>query len=239
MAKAGTNRAFSLIAGVLVHTGASTAASADVLLFDLEQERDAWEEALAARGAIAKGSYDLTAQFGDPGVMGLEGPVGLDGTDKAVNANIFPFGDGGRQGNKFGEGVVAVGPSAGFGNTETSVLANFFTDSFDFYFTRQPEQVAAEFSAASVIGSDTVDITVYGLDDRTIIGQFSGLDAPADGHRYGVITDGFMSRINLYDTGGGAEGITGVGTFYQVPAPGAMALLGAALILAPGRRRGA
>ena len=213
-------------------------ASADILLFDIDRDPDAWANALRDAGKVAKGgwNFDLDADYG---VVGFDGPIGSagggpvgPGTIDAQNVSFDseldgPGGDGRGVG---GNGLVGVGPSAGFGNPSNAVLANFFVDAYGLSLSE--EKTAVEFNAISLLGSNTVDIYVNGA----LLS--AGNAAPAAGHRYGILATGddSISHVSLFDAGGGAEGMQGAG-FVYVPAPGALALLGVAGLVARRRRR--
>ena len=218
-------------AGALFLAGS---ASADILLFDIDADPNAWADALQANGKVRKGGWNFDADA-DYGIAGFDAPLtsagggpvspGTINTDNVVMDVINNSGPG-------ATGLVAVGPSAGFGNPSNAVLANFFTDSFQMNFT-SGDKTAVEFNALSLLGGTTVDITVNGG-----AAVFAGVAAGAGGHNYGILATGgdTIDSVNIFDTGGGAEGIQGSGTVY-VPAPGALALLGVAGLVSRRRRR--
>lgn len=225
---------------VITLVSVTLSSSADVLLFDLEQGREAWEAALIKRGLLLKGTFDLTAQFGDPGTAHMQGPLEIGDSGKLIDSNMHPWGLQGRAGHDDRARLVIFGSSQGFGNAETAIVANLAPESFDILIDG-PTHAAAEFNAVSFVGSDLIDMTVFSTeDDREVIGQFSALDAPPEGHRYGIIVDGghSLGRINIYDLENGAQGIVGTGAFYyRVPTPAGMFVIGFCGLICKKRRR--
>ncbi len=114
-----------------------------------------------------------------------------------------------------------VGPNAGFGNPSNAIVAGFFTDSFEI--DPLEPKVAVEFVALSILGGDTVDITVFDESDVEL-GRLLAAAAPVAGHRWGVLTiaGDAIGRINIMDPGNGAEGI--MQSSYYVPEPTALLL---------------
>jgi hypothetical protein len=216
-----------------VATGAGSA-NADLLLFDLETNFDGWVDALIRNGKLEESRFDL-GSIGDLGLEVMDGPLTFEGNTSgsipfgflpdnvALDSNFSPFGSGGPNGRGVGgEGLLGVGPSAGFGNPSNAIVSNFAEDSFDLVLTRGL-LTAMSFHALSLSGSDSIDITVYDLSGR-VLGEFSGLDAPAEGHGYGIIFSGFgrfIGRVNIYDAGDGQEGLLGEAIFYagDIPTP--------------------
>jgi len=213
----------SVIAVASVAAGAlAGAAIADVQIFLLDDQQAEWEAALEAQRQVAYESFNTTNVFGDD-VYGIDGPVFIG--DVGVDSNLNPFGEGGRAGRGPGAtGLTIVGPSAGFGNPETAVLAGLFPDSLDI-FTVGELLTAVEFDMLSFLGSDTVSITVYNEDEQQIA-QFHNLPAPPAGTRIGILaTDGeAINRINIYDEAGGSEGFMGDFTAYVTGPPPPAAL---------------
>jgi len=226
-----------ILASILLVAGASSRnAAADLLLFDLETQRGEWIDALKRNVKHLKGAFDL-GSLADFGLEVMDGPLTFEGNASgsvpfgfipnniALDSNLSPFGSGGPNGRGVGgSGLLGIGPSAGFGNPSNAIVSNFAEDSFDVLVTR-PFKTAMSFHALSLSGSDVIDMTVYDLQDR-ILGQFSGLDAPAIGHEYGIILTEFgrfLGRVNLYDGSNGKEGILGEAKFYdgEVPTPAA------------------
>jgi len=206
-------------------------ASAGFLLFDIDQNESAWRDALRQKGKVAKGGWDFNRDadygiigFGGPVTSAGAGPVGAGTIDQDTISMNAPVGNPANN-------MVGVGPAAGFGNPHNAILANYFTDSLVISFSEK--KTAVEFNALSLLGSNRVDLIVNGT---TV---FAGVAAPAAGHRYGILWDNSGDAINsiqIFDAGGGAEGVQGAGVTY-VPAPGALALLGVAGLVSRRRRR--
>jgi len=219
---------------MLVAAGAlfvASAASADILLFDIDANESAWRDALRQNGKVAKGGWDFNRDA-DYGIIGFAGPVTsagagpvgagtIDADNVSMNAPV------GNPANN----LVGVGPGAGFGNPSNFVGANYFTDSL--VISLSEAKTAIEFNAVSLLGSNTADFIVNGG-----AAVFAGNAAPAAGHRYGILATGgdTISSVQIFDAGGGAEGVQGAGLVY-VPAPGALALLGLAGLVSRRRSR--
>jgi len=230
----------------------SSANAGVVLLFDLETQRAEWIDFLQRASKSEKGRFDL-GSLGDFGLEVMDGPLTFEGNSSgtipfgfipdniALDSNLAAHGFGGPNGRGVGgEGLLGVGPSAGFGNPSNAIVSNFAADSFDLL-VAGPFKTAMSFHAVSLSGSDTIDITVYDVRGR-VFEQFTGLDAPAEGHEYGLIlfTDNrFIGRVNLYDPSGGREGLLGEAIFYEggVPAPAAWPALLIPCFLAHRRQR--
>ena len=195
----------------------SGGAQAAITLFDIDADPAAWAAAIA--GMTPTTSYDFNADA-DYGIVGFDGPLTSAGAGP-VSAGILADGVVMDRVNLGGAdpGLVATGPSAGFGNTSNAVLANYFVDAFaTLSLPGAPEAFA--FNTLTLLGSDTVDITVNGI-------LFSGITVGV-GRNIGVLGTGgdIISSIEIYDlSGGGAEGVQGLGTMYNtIPVPGALLL---------------
>ncbi len=102
------------------------------------------------------------------------------------------------------DGLVLVG--AGFNsNPSIILLANFFVDTFDIYFTR-PDVFVAGMDLHSHYAADNVAITVYGLDGVTVIGSTTALATPT-GSFWGVAAGQPIGRINIDSPTDQAEGV--------------------------------
>jgi uncharacterized protein (TIGR03382 family) len=225
---------------------AGTSAQAAVMFYDLDGGGQAQFDADLATYGYTMQSATAWGGLPDWSITGVDGPVNTTTNNAIFNpgdipfdlefdSNLNPYGTGGPNGRgPGGTGLVGVGPSGGFGNPSNALLANFFVDSFDI-FDVGGNVVAMEINALTLLGSNVVDLTLYD-DNGANIGAFGG-SAPTSGHRYGVLVTGAdtIGVLNVYDAGGGAEGVMAV-TTYTVPAPGALALLGLAG-LARRRRR--
>lgn len=225
----------------------STTASGDILFFDIGAE--GWDPFLDAVAGFGYYQESQTAwdTLPDWGITGVDGPVDVNTNNAIFNpgdipynlafdSNLNPFGIPGPAGRGAGgTGLVGVGPSGGFGNPSNALLANFFVDSFDIFVTEGACKAMA-FNALTLLGSNFVDITVFGPNEE-VLGQFGG-PAPPQGHWFGVLMtpdQTTIQRVNIYDAGGGAEGVMEV--IKYVPAPGVLALFGLAGLVGTRRRR--
>jgi hypothetical protein len=198
---------------VLILSGGAQAA---ITLFDIDANPAAWAAAIAGMAPTTAYDFDVDPDYG---IVGFDGPLTSAGAGP-VSAGILADGVVMDRINLGGgdPGLATSGPSAGYGNTSNAVLANFFIDAFaTLSLPGAPEAFA--FNTLTLLGSDTVDITVNGI-------LFSGITV-GTGRNIGVLGTGgtTISSIEIYDLGGGAEGVQGLGTMYNViPVPGALLL---------------
>lgn len=165
----------------------------------------------------------------DLGIVGFAGPL-----DAATNNGIFSPGDilpgvtimnqnlGGGA-----DALVGLGWSAGFGNPSNIVLANYLVDGLDLFFSNAN---TVGFDVWSLLGGATVDVSVYGL-GNTLLGTYS---IASGGGFFGAYNNaGNITRINLFDPSGGAEGADDIafGTA-SVPEPATILLFGIGLMAA-------
>ncbi|MCH8275217.1 MAG: PEP-CTERM sorting domain-containing protein [Armatimonadetes bacterium] len=133
-------------------------------------------------------------------------------------------------------GLAAVSAPA-FGVTSDVVLANQAVDSLDLIFLDELKS-GIGFDVLDVFGNQTgVDVSVYDLGDNFLGSMVYPGDA-AGSNFAGVWSTRAIGRINLFSTGGGAQGADNV-EMWVVPEPTSMiALLGGGLmLLARWRRR--
>jgi hypothetical protein len=235
------------ILGIVASVTLGATASGDILFFDIGAE--GWNPFLDAVAGYGYAEESRTAWQGlaDWGLTGFDGPVDVNtenGTihpgdipyNLAFDSNLNPWGIPGPAGRGVGgNGLVGVGPSGGFGNPSNALLANYFVDSFDIFVTEGACKAMA-FNALSLLGTNAVDITVFGPGEA-VLGSTGG-PAPAGGHWYGVLMtpdQTTIQRVNIYDVGGGAEGVMEVVKY--VPAPGVLALFGLTGLVGVRRRR--
>ena len=215
---------------VLISAFACSATKADILLFDIDANPGAWDDAIA--GCIPVNHYDFD-QDPDYGIAGFDGPLTSAGGGP-VSPGILPGktsmveeqdGPGGPPRGPGGTGLVAVGPSAGFGNASNSVLANFFVDAFRIDFSESKK--AFQFNALTLLGGGTVDILATDAAGNQFF--FGGVQVDA-GRNLGLlgINGQQIVSVSIFDPNGGAEGVQGSGWTFTVPEPGSAALLGVA-----------
>ena len=229
--------------GVVVVLGFGAAASGDVLFFELDFGWDDFDAAVAGYGYqyVDETYFENAADWG---INGIDGPVFWDTqngyTDGTIpfnlgfDANMTPWGTGG-QNSRGPNGLVCVGPSGGFGNPSNALLANYFVDSFDIMVTEGCCKAMAIWTT-SLLGSNMGDITVY--QDGGAATLFANLPMTPAGNWYGIVItpdQPCIDYVNLYDVAGGAEGVMKV-IKWEVPAPGALALLGLAGLVRRRRR---
>lgn len=214
-----------LTAGLLLAGSFGSSAKAGFVLFNIDVDPAGWAAAVSGMTPSTAYNFGLDPDYG---ISGFNSPLTTAGNAVVSPGIVAPgvvFTD------LFGTGVpelIGVGPGAGFGNTTNAVIANFFADGL--LITTAPATGAFDFFALSLLGGNTVDLTVNGTD------VFAGLIAPAAGTHYGILATGgdMISSVSFFDTavGGGAEGVQGLGTFYApadngaVPVPPSMAFFG-------------
>lgn len=208
-------------------------ATAGFVLYDLGTDRTAWDDALAGAGKTPDNAWNFD-DLPDFGIEGFDGPLGGAGAGPVPAGFLADKVSMDAVGGAGNPTLVAVGPSAGFGNSSNVILANFFTDTFQIDFA-DSDKTAFEFEAVTLLGGNVVALTINGqaFGDVNIVADDGTL-----GRAWGILaTDGdVISSVLIADiVGGGAEGI-GYGMTY-VPAPGAFALLGVAGLMSGRRRR--
>lgn len=212
-----------LLAAVMVGGFVSEASAALIVYAD----RAAFN---AAHPGLAVEGFEAVP---DLGIVGFAGPL-----DSATNNGIFSPGDIlpglliDRENQGGGtEGLVGVGSSAGFGNPSNIVLANFFVDGLDLFFSNSN---AVAFDAWSLLGGGTVGVSVFGA-GNTLLGSYS---VSSGGGFFGVFNNsGAITRINLFDSSMGAEGADDIAFgVASVPEPATLLLFGVGLAAA-GRQR--
>ncbi|MEE8460263.1 MAG: hypothetical protein V3S08_10320, partial [Phycisphaerales bacterium] len=143
-------------------------ATADIQLFDIDADPGAWANAIAGLKQTNCYDFDLDADYAIAGFAGPltsagGGPVSPGILPDKITMNS-PEGD-------LGNEMVAVGPSAGFGNPSNAVLANLFVATFVISF--DGEKVAFEFNALTLLGAGTIDISV--TDQNNVVTLFPGV----------------------------------------------------------------
>jgi len=204
--------------------------NADFILIDVENDQAGWDGVTS--GLIKDKGWDFN-ELNDFGIIGFDGPLGSAGNaDAGIPAGFLPdnVSINAVPGNEQPT-LVGVGPSAGFGNNENAVLANFFAETFSIDFVGGLPKYAVEFKPLTLLGGSVVDIIVtdqFGVEtvfgDINIIGSDGGF-----GHTWGIqaINGQEIVRIQIQDnTGGGAEGISGSFNTWSVPEPASASLLG-------------
>lgn len=235
------------IVGIAACVTLSATASGDIIFFDIGAEGwDPFLNAVAANGYYQE-SQTAWHLLADWGITGMDGPVDTNTENGVIHpgdipwnlafdSNLSPWGIPAPAGRgPGGNGLVGVGPAAGFGNPSNALLANYFVDSFDIFVTEGCCKAMAV-NALTLLGSNSVDITVFGPNE-VVLGATGG-PAPPGGHWYGILMtpdQPCIQRVNIYDVGGGAEGVMEV--IKYVPGPGVLALFGLAGLVGTRRRR--
>jgi hypothetical protein len=148
-------------------------------------------------------SWDF-GSLADFGIIGFDGPLTSVGSGPVppgfmpdgISIDSQLDGPGGDSRGAGGQGLVGIGPSAGFGNPSNAVGANFFVDALGIDFGE--EVCAFEWQASSLLGGPGYDLYVDGA-------FLASLDNDV---RYILSGAGFF-EVALYDLSGGAESIYG------------------------------
>ena len=123
-----------------------------------------------------------------------------------------------------GTGLVFVELGSGFGEVSDLVIANTFVDSLDILTPDAP--MAMDFDMVTLLGGTTGQLVVFDT-NNVQIGLFAvGVSAP--GVYGGIVSTVPIGRINVFDTGGGAEGFDNVAQY--VPEPASLLLVVAGLV---------
>jgi len=103
---------------------------------------------------------------------------------------------------------------------------NTFVDSIDHIFAK-PTVNALGFYTTSFLGGNSVDVRAYDA-AQVLLGQTARPADPTGANFLGVISDTPIGRLNVFDTGNGAEGIDNIDVY--VPEPATLAMLSLALL---------
>ena len=129
-------------------------------------------------------------------------PSGLDELNICVQSNILA-GDPVEPSPSGADGLAAV--SSGFlGAVSDVVLANSFVHSLDLMFA-EPNHTSVGFRTISLLGKGFVEIRVYDKNESLLVSSSSPSD-PAGADFWGIWCPSSIGRINIFDTGNGAEG---------------------------------
>ena len=218
--------------------------------FNFTFSSGAWDADRASNGyTVFNGAEDYEQStlppndvvgFDDPLTTGVANgpfPAGLLHPGLTVQSNLDPTGATGNNSRGAGEeGLVAA--SVGFLSIVSDiVLANFFVDSFDTMFAGSGVN-AVGFDMLDLLGDQTgVNVTVYDASNN-LIGSTTSLADVTGANFLGMTSSVAIARINIFSTGGGAEGWDNMST-YLVPEPASMIALGlgAAVLLRRRRRK--
>ncbi len=218
-----------LFGGTILTAGLAAPASAQ--LWNIDNDPNGWANAKA--GLILEGCTDFTKDANYP-LIGLVGPITSAGNGPISPGTVYTTHSFNtvNAANYF-YSIASLGPHYGFGNPSNAILANYFVDTFRADFSGAGVQ-AVEFNALTVAGGSSVNITVYDSNGST---AYNGVNVGgAFGANLGVLGSG-ITRIDIFDASGGAEGIQGKLCTYLVPAPGTAALLALGGLVASRRRR--
>ncbi len=198
----------------------------------------------ANAGNVLKGVEDYEAStagpnsvfnLADPLAFGLPNgpnyPVGTQGLSNLSTQSNLRGGSPGVPNPRGAAGMA--GASAGFlGAVSDVVIASTFVDSLDQIFSEG--KVAVGGDTLSFLGAGSVDIRVYDTANN-FLGQMGFSADPTGAGFAGVISSAPIGRVNVFDTGGGAEGLDNVQAWVPEPASLSLFVLGALALL---RRRG-
>ncbi|GIK19490.1 MAG: hypothetical protein AMXMBFR77_18850 [Phycisphaerales bacterium] len=224
-----TRSAQCLFGGTILSAGLAAPASAQ--LFNIDQNPGGW--AAAKAGLILEGCSDFTKDASYP-LIGIKGPVTSAGNGPVSPGTVYATHSFNtvNAANYF-YNIATLGPHYGFGNPHNALLANYFVDAFRMDFSGAGVQ-AVEFNALTVVGGASVNITVYDSNGSTAYNNVNV--GGAFGANLGVLGNG-ITRIDIFDAGGGAEGVQRKVCTYLVPAPSSAALLALGGLVATRRRR--
>lgn len=240
------NSTMCLCAAGAVFAANATFADVEILNFNDSGAKFWWN--LNKAVSVPNTSFNL-GLLPDLGVTVFDGPVDSEGDPfgpippgfipdgVSMDSSLNPFGLGGPNGRgPDGNGLLAVGPSAGIGNPVNAVAASFVGDSFDLIIN---DGVTTSLKLEPFVLDDSIDWTVsvyLASNDTTPAAQRT---FTSNGLLLGIKTDPFdlIGRVNIFAAGGQA-GITGqVETWKPIPGPATLSLVALAGLAAARRRR--
>ncbi len=222
-----TRSAQCLFGGTILTAGLAAPASAQ--LWNIDNDPAGW--AAAKAGLILEGTTNFSADPNYP-LIGIKGPVTSAGNGPVSPGTVYTTHSFDTvNGANYFYNIATLGPQYGFGNPSNALLANYFVDTFRADFAGV---AAVEFNALAVLGGASVNITVYDSNGATAYNNVNV--GGAFGANLGVLGSG-ITRIDIFDAAGGAEGMQGKVSTYLVPAPGTAALLALGGLVATRRRR--
>ena len=208
--------------------------------FEFFFDEAAFEAAVAAAGKVVKGTEDFSENLlADNTIFAMDDPLDTNSSNAAFPDGIlidnltFQANTGGADStvpaphtpnNPDEQGLVLV-TTGGAGATADTVLANFFVDGYDIL-SGPPagdSHTALGLTLVSILGTGTVNVAVYDQDNISL-GSVAFVPAPVDGGGFfGILAiDGnTIGRVNIFDGGGGAEGVYDVTAYVAdgVPCP--------------------
>ncbi len=228
-----------LFGGALLVT--ASPAQADLLFFTNQDEFNA---ALANAGKILKGTEDFPWFAANNAVVGVDDPVngfnswpGWYDVGTLMDNLSYQSNTGGADSSQeapAGAAGIALFTQDFVGAVHNGLVTNTFVNGFDII---SGDHTAYGLNVVTLLGGTSVNVNVYDT-SNALVGTMNGVSAPVSGGFLGILATGNTSigRINLFDPDNGAEGLYGVDA-YLIPAPGALALLGLAGLVARRRRR--
>ena len=207
----------------------------------------AWDADRASNGyTLFNGAEDFEQSTLGSGAVGINDPLttgvangpfpaGLLHPGLTVQSNLDPT--GATANNSRGVDGIAVGTAGWFSSVSDIAIANFFSDSWDTMFAGSGVN-AVGFNLIEILGPQQgVVVKVFDAANNLIGTGASGAN-PAGTNFLGMTSSVAIARVNIFSTGGGAEGWDNMST-YLVPEPASMIALGlgAAVLLRRRRRK--
>ena len=194
---------------------------------------DEFESAVAEAGMVLKGIEDFSEMNLPPGsVAAMDDPLDANTDNKywdpgdiidnlTFQSNLDVGGVNGP--NPSIENGLALFTTGFIGATHNGVVSNTFVDSFDILsgIPNPDNHSAMSFNLVSLLGTDTVDVTVWD-EKENLLGFATGVPAPVAGGGFlGIVAlpGSVIGRVNIYDPTHGAEGVYEVAAYVSGPCP--------------------
>lgn len=201
-------------------------------------------EAAASGGGNAKISTEdfensspgyVIVGFGDPLTFGTPNYPFDSGLATRLTVQSNTLGNGKSVSPHGANGLAAVEKGAGFGESSDIVVANYFADGYDIL-PLDSNITAVGFNTLDIFGSNQVGLMIFDTSNN-LIGSFNSAADASGKSFFGFVSNTPIGRINVFDSGGGAEGADNIQLWSRVPALGSIALLGLGGLIAGRRRR--